>query len=199
MEPELESLYKAAIECCYTHILHDDRETWWPKIKRIEGRKVIHEINGVECSAGGGIIHSEYDDAYSNSMLRLCMSKEETCAIFAYPVKYGIQPVDILIGFMDVSRNLTLAWDETRVYPMIGNRFYESSAIPKNTKWIVAANLSHDYRKAVSLYCQPKNLNDIKENTPKYYESVPCIVDDPSIPQHIGGLESILVRVLRTS
>ena len=150
----LESEYNDAIHAVNDCVVNDDRTTWWPKIKRIEGNRKIHDINGEECGSSGGN-GTSYEDAMHNALLRLVIDKSLPCALFVYPVKDGIQLMDIIVGFLDEEHEFRLACNNKHIYPMIGNST-EVPNIPTNTKWIVGAALNTNYRRAVSFYNQIK-------------------------------------------
>lgn len=147
--------------------INDDHETWWPKILRRESdfSKSIHDIDGVEAAASSSDrAMNEFDESRANSYLRLVL-RNSPCELFAYPVEFGIRPVDVIVGFMSENKDdLTLAWDDDRVYPLIGNNEYIRT-LPDAAKWIIAASMSTEYRRVVSLFCQKNSASDIKNCT----------------------------------
>ena len=159
----------------------------WPKVIRIEGDRKIHLINGIE--AGSSCGDGEFGDASSNALLRIVIDKNLQCALFAYDVKYGIKSVDIIVGFLDKEKNLTLAWDNKRVFPMIGSNigylvkedkwisphsqegkysYTKIPYIPENTKWIIAGSLNTQNRKIIALYGRTRNNTELKNETPEF-------------------------------
>jgi hypothetical protein len=189
---EFEKDYIDAIKCVNECILNDDRDKWWPNIIRIEGEQKIHSIDGIEAGSMG-TNGTSFDDAHCNSLLRLISGEKKSCTLFVYDVKCDIQLVDIIVGFLDNQKNLTLAWNNKRVFPMIGANigstiengeikfidpksslkskettfFTKIPEIPENTKWIVAASLDLQYRKAVALFGRTKSLPELKKITPE--------------------------------
>ena len=182
---EYSDVIKHVNEC----IRNDNRDTWWPKIIRIEGGKKIHLINGIEAGASGSD-GSSFGDASSNALLRIVIDEKLPCTLFAYDVKCNIHNVDIIVGFLDKEKNLTLAWDK-RVYPMIGisignifedgkRKFIDHNTskenmvftkipnIPENTKWIIACSLNTKNRKIVALYGRTRNITELKNETPEF-------------------------------
>ena len=187
---EFEKDYVAAVNHVYECVRSDDRDGWLPNIVRIEGGRKIHLIDGIEASSHGGVDDS-YGNASASSMLRLIVSGGREggsipCALFAYNAKCGIQPVDVIVGFLDGDRNLTLAWNRKRVFPMIGanigstiennqrrwirsiapSTFTEVPDIPADAKYIVAASLDARYRKAVAFFGRTKSLQELEKITP---------------------------------
>ena len=163
----MKELYTKAIESINHQIQHDDQSTWWPKIIRIEpGYHEIHDINGIEAGCWcNSSFHPE-----SHSLLRLLVDPSLTSAIFAYPVKLGILQHDVIVGYLDKNKHLTLAWANKRVYPKIGQLTGRKLNIPIGTVWIVAASLTAPYRNAVSLFGQSKTIDELELVTPVYKE-----------------------------
>lgn len=156
--------YIDAINYVNKCILYDNRDTWWPNIVRIEGRQKFHNINGIEASSSG---YCDSDDSYSDSLLRLIINKSP-CEIFAYDVKFGYKMVDIIVGFLDKDKKkLKLAWNNKRVYPLIGQQNMHRPIIPPDTKWILCASLDTKNRKTVSLFGKSKNLVELEKYTPE--------------------------------
>lgn len=166
--------YIIAINHVNDCIKNDNKETWWPNITRIDGDKKYHMINDTEI--GFTSRQDEYDDAHAYALVKMLVGNDKPCTLFAYDVKFGYQPVDVIVGFLDQDKNLTLAWDNERVFPMIGcDAEYnikkdEFPMIPSNTKWIVAACLELEYRKDVIVYGRTRSsYEELKKDTPKVY------------------------------
>jgi hypothetical protein len=139
--------YVEAIEACNRCIREDDRaNTWWPKVLRIEGSRTVLDVDGTECAA-----FSDVDVAHSSALFRLMLDDRRVCALFAYPAESGVKPVDVVVGFLDGDGRLTLALNDKEVFPMIGNRD-PPPEIPPATRWIVAAALGTEHRRAVSAF-----------------------------------------------
>ncbi len=168
IDMEYRKTFIEAIHACNLCILKDDKQYWYPKILRIEGRQKMLEIDGEECALMGS--GDDAADANCHALMHLMKDKTRICAIYAYPVKCGIKPVDIIVGFMDKNNGLTLAWDKKRVLPMIGNPNVSmyNQRIPPDTTWIVAAAFETKYRHAISLFSQNVDQETIKKTTPVF-------------------------------
>lgn len=155
-----------AINACNSCILEDDRTTWYPKVVRIEGPRKILEVYGQECGIYGT---DTADDSCSNALWHLVMDKTRKCAIHVYPRKCGFRPLDVLVGYMNKEKKLTLAWENDRVLPMIGNCSNNACkpTIPPDAHWIVAAAFQYEYRRAISFFSQGVDQETLKNNTSK--------------------------------
>lgn len=97
-----------------------------------------------------------------HALSRLVLDETLVCALYAYPVCVGIKPVDVVVGFLDKNKELTLAWDNERVFPMVGNSFVP--AIPKGCEWIVAASFQMKYRRSICIFAKSLDLETLKEH-----------------------------------
>ena len=161
--------YTNIIKAINDIIFNSDGKTWWPKIVRIEGNHAIHDIGGVEAGSSSNSFLKSYSDSQSNALLRLVLNDSLCATIFAYSVTDGIERSDIIVGFLNKDNKLTLAWDDKRVYPMIGQQSHTYNfKIPDDTVWIVAACLNTKPRRLVSLFGNTKTLSELEIHTCDY-------------------------------
>ena len=155
------ALFIEAIEACNKCVSEDDRSSWWPRVVRSEGTDAILDVDGTEarCCCGPSDLGNSY------ALLRLVADESRICALFAYPAKDGIRPVDVVVGFLDKDRGMTLAWDGERVLPMIGNQAVVNVAPPPDAEWIVAAAFQKDHRRAISLFAHGVDQATLKQAT----------------------------------
>ena len=147
---KMQDTYDAAIRAVHDCIANDDRSTWRPNVVRVEEGRRIHDIDGVEAGSYGGC------PSHAQALLRLLVDPLRPCSLYAYPAVVGeaVTPVDVLVGFLDRANTLTLACGDS-VFPMICHHVAARRtvpAVPSNAKWIVAASLSTELRRAVALY-----------------------------------------------
>ena len=154
--------YIQAIEFVNACVRNDDRSTWFPKIKAIDNKTQLHDINGVYVMG----VH----DARANSILRLTLDDKLPCVLYAYPAEFGIKQQDVLVGFIKNDNKLQLAWDDKRVFPASAFPVH-NPPLPRNAKWIIAASLNLHCRRAITLFGQDKTFADLKKSTPVVYKS----------------------------
>lgn len=176
--------YINAVNLINDCVMSDDRSTWWPCVVGHSLKDGSDIIDGQEYKAK---LNDTYPDAHRNALLRLVEGGDAVeCVLFAYAVKYGIMPVDVVIGFLgDQESALTPAWDGRCVFPMIGVPCGWKPGVPVGSKWIVAAALNRNLRRAVALYGQTRSLRELLDVTPSLAESVRTNVC-PCVPGGLG-------------
>lgn len=170
---EYQSTYVEAIQHVHDAVLKSDPYYWFPRIvdmetvnKRPDGSAYfVYDLGNGERGSGGGHSGTDQGHAHTAALLRLIRFKEP-CTLFAFPVKDAInehgmwknvQREDIVVGYisdLDDAYIVTPAWNDNRVYPMIGNDRTKFFYAPEDADYLLCAALDTPYRKAVSLYCQ---------------------------------------------
>ena len=177
MSPEETGAYIDLIESIHRTVREDDPNIWWPTvIERSINQQGIHVtqfiINGKSASAAcmPDCIESDPNqqarrDGFNNALLRLTLNPSLQCALYVYHIKalkFKAQKSvleDLLIGFVKGSPQdqLTIIpiLNGTHIYPLIGMSYdCNTPDIPKDTEWVLAAQLQTDARHAFSRYNQ---------------------------------------------
>ena len=182
--------YQDAINAIHEAVKCSNPSSWFPKVTAYEehgAHKITSfEIDGkiLKSSISGA---SELYKASSNAMLHLLNNPSRQCTIFACPISevihentwIGESLVDIVVGFASLKNgmlSITPAWDDGRIYPMIGiktpHRFnvkLKPNNVPRpkkgpTTDYIVCACLMRLHRHSVSLH-EYKTIKDLCEAT----------------------------------
>lgn len=177
---EYKSQYVEAILHVIDAVKNSDPSYWFPKVasvKTVDNRPdgqgyFVYDLGNGETGSGSGHSGTDQGHAQTAALLRLIRFKEP-CTLFAFPVgdwKGLYIPEDVVVGFMsDVNDKyvITPAWKGKYVYPRIGNSHNYKCNIPPNAKWALCAALDSPHRKAVSLYCQASNAEELEQCTPQ--------------------------------
>jgi hypothetical protein len=189
--------YQDAINAIHEAVKCSNPSSWFPKVTDYEEHDA-HKITSFEIDgkilkssvSGAPFKNTELYKASSNAMLHMLNNPSRQCTIFACPISEVIREntwigeslVDIVVGFASLKNgmlSITPAWDDGRIYPMIGiktpHRFNVPNVpnnVPNNvpellhtTGYIVCACLMRLHRHSVSLH-EYKTIKDLCEATP---------------------------------
>jgi hypothetical protein len=174
--------YQEAINAIHEAVKCSDPSSWFPKLINYEehdAQKITSfEIDGKilkSSISGASFKNTELYKASSNAMLHMLNNPSRQCTIFACPIAevinentwIGESLVDIVVGFASLKNGILSilpAWDDGRIYPMIGIKTLHKFNVPNDTDYIVCACLKRLHRHSVSLH-EYKTIKDVCEAT----------------------------------